>query len=713
MNKQRLLVALLLTGLVSAFFYFDLDRYFDIALFVEQRDQLIKSYEQHSGLFLLVYFAVYVLATTLSLPGATLLTLFAGALFGFSLALLLVSFASSLGALCAFQIARYLLRDWVRERFPKQTQAIDAGVAREGAFYLFALRLVPLFPFFMINLLMGLTSLGAWRFYWVSQIGMLVGTAVYVNAGTQLRYVNELGDIVSPQLLVSFALLGLFPLLAKKALEYIKARMALREFKKPKRFDANLIVIGAGSAGLVSAYLAAAAKAKVYLIEKHKMGGDCLNTGCVPSKSFIRSANIMRYIRRAAEFGLLDAGARVDFAAVMSRVENIITRIEPHDSVARYTELGVECISGEARIVSPYHVEVNGKRLSARAIIIASGAEPAIPEIPGLADIPCYTSETFWNLREQPGHVLVLGGGPIGCELAQALRGLGSRVSMIVSKSGLMPREDDDVAEHISNVFQQQGIELHRESRVLGFHNRPNGYYCEISDSAGSVQTLGFDALLLATGRRARQQGLGLENLPFAYNDDGSLYTDEYLRTSIPGIYACGDIIGPYQFTHMAAHQAWYATMNALFGHIKKFRVDYSVVPWATFTQPEVARVGLNEREAQQQNIAYELTHYGIDDLDRAIADAEASGFIKVLTVPGKDTILGVGIVGYHASELINEFILAMRHGLGLRKILGTIHIYPTLSEANKFSAGAWQRAHTPQGLMRLVQRYHAWRRGA
>lgn len=712
---QRKILFLIILLAMGGFFYFDVSQYLSLDFFNSQKQTIAQYQQQQPLLVALMYLVIYVLVTALSLPGAAVMTLVGGALFGLGWGLLLVSFASTIGASLAFLMARSLLRDWVQQRFAGHLTAINQGVEKEGDFYLFTLRLVPVFPFFAINLAMALTPIKLWTFYWVSQIGMLAGTAVYVNAGTQLAQLKSLSGLLSPALLGSFILLGLFPWIAKLIVAVVNKRKIWSSykksgFKKPKQFDNNLLVIGAGAGGLVSSYIAATVKSKVTLIEKHKMGGDCLNTGCVPSKAIIRSSRINQYLRRATDYGLKNVSGEVDFPAVMARVEKIIATIEPHDSVQRYTELGVNCVQGKATIISPWQVEVNGETLSARNIIVATGGRPAVPSIPGIDSCDYLTSDTIWQLRELPKHLVVIGGGPIGCELAQAFVRLGSEVTMVV-RSQIMPKEDHDVAEQIRAQFQQDGIRVLEHSSVIELQQHGDIKTAQVAINNSDNIGLDCDQILLASGRQANTEHIGFENVGIACNDNGTVTVDKYLRTTCPTIYACGDVAGPYQFTHMASHQAWYAAVNALFGCFKKFKVDYSITPWVTFSDPEVARVGLNEKEAQAKNITYEVTKYGIDDLDRAIADSEAHGFVKVLTVPGKDRILGVTIVGYHASELIAEYVLAMRHGLGLNKVMATIHIYPTLSEANKYAAGEWKKAHKPEGLLQWVEKFHAWRR--
>jgi len=715
MNKNKLLLALAVVVLIVAFFAFDLGRYFSLAYLKSSQAQFAALYESQPALVIGVYLLVYVAATALSLPGATILTLAAGAVFGLLIGTVIVSFASSIGATLAFLAARFLLRDSVQSRFGARLAEIDKGVQKEGAFYLFTLRLVPLVPFFVINLLMGLTRMKVATFYWVSQLGMLAGTVVYVNAGTQLAKIDSLKGILSPALIGSFVLLGVFPLVAKWVLDAVKSRRVYARWRerKPKSFDRNLVVIGAGAAGLVSSYIAAAVKAKVTLIEGHKMGGDCLNYGCVPSKALIKTAKLMHQVRHSATYGIATAQAQMSFADVMERVQRVIHEIEPHDSVERYTGLGVDVLLGQARILDPWHVQVTRAdgsvaTLSTRAIVVATGAEPFVPPLPGLREVGVLTSDTLWTLREQPKRLVVLGGGPIGCELAQAFARLGSQVTQIEMLDRIIVREDVEVSAYAQQALEKDGVTVLTGHKALRCE-RDGDAKVIVVEAGQQHKRIEFDALICAVGRVARLKGYGLEELGIPAQR--TIETNEYLQTVYPNIYACGDVAGPFQFTHTAAHQAWYAAVNALFGFAKMFKADYSVIPWATFIDPEVARVGLNEQEAREKGIAHEVTRYGIDDLDRAIADSAAHGWIKVLTVPGKDRILGVTIVGEHAGDLLAEYVLAMKHGIGLNKILGTIHTYPTLAESNKYVAGEWKRAHQPLGLLHWVERLHAWRR--
>lgn len=711
MSKIKIFVAVVLLGLIAAYFLLDLGRFLSLSYVQSQLDTILVFKEESFAVAAGLYFVAYVLITALSIPGAAIVTLVGGAVFGLMWGTVLVSFASTLGATLAFLSSRLLLRDWVQARFSKTLKVINKGVEKDGNFYLFSLRMVPLFPFFVVNLLMGLTPIRVLPYFFVSQIGMLFGTAVYVNAGAELGQISSLSGLVSPPILFSFALLGLFPWIARYILGLLNRPKPPKKFSKPAKFEVNMVVIGGGSAGLVSSIVAAGAKAKVVLVEKHKMGGDCLNTGCVPSKALIRTARIADYIKRGETFGIDNASGQVNFAKVMERVQRVIKTIEPHDSVERFTGLGVECVSGDATIVSPWEVRVGDRIITTRSIVIATGARPFVPPIPGLDRIDYLTSDTLWEVRELPKRFLVLGAGPIGCELAQTFARLGSQVTLIDQAPRILPREDVEVSELVRERFEKDGVQVLTDCMAQTFSSADAGCVLSAKTPTGVIE-IPFDQVLVAIGRKPNVEGFGLEELGIGTAERGTLQLNEYLQTVYPNIFACGDVAGPYQFTHMASFQAWFATLNALVGDFKRFRVQYKVVPWATFTDPEVARVGLSEQEAKEQEISYDVTRYGMDDLDRAIADEEAHGFIKVLTEPGSDKILGATIVGYHAAELLTEFVLAMTHGLGLKKIAATTHIYPTLSEANRFTANAWRNARIPTHLLPWAEKFFRWRRG-
>lgn len=712
MSLKKLLLVLIIVALVVSALVFDIGQYLSLEVLKERQQQLNQLFNNNPWSTFAICFAIYVIVTALSLPGAAVLTLASGAIFGLGWGLLLASFASSIGALLAFLSARFILRDWVEQKFGERLKTVNTGMKRDGAFYLLSLRLVPILPFFVINLAMGLSQIKTRTFYWVSQLGMLLGTLAYVNAGTQLAQIQSLSDVLSADLLGAFVLLGLVPLLAKMILGYLKRKKAYKGYKKPASFDNNLLVIGAGSAGLVSAYIAAAVKAKVTLIEREKMGGDCLNTGCVPSKALLHVANTVHQARNSSHLGLNINDITVDFPKVMQQVQQVIAKIEPHDSIERYQKLGVNVEIGSAKMVSPWQVEITQhgqtRMISSRAIIIATGARPLVPDFDGLDQVDYLTSDNLWQLDTLPKRLLVLGGGPIGCELSQAFQRLGSEVSIVEMSDRLLGPEDEDSAALLTKQLQREGINILSAHKAKRFEQRNNNHVL-IAEHKGQEVELPFDRVLIALGRQANLSGVGLEAL--GIKTERTIHTNELLQTNYPNIYACGDVVGPYQFTHAAAHQAWYAAVNALFSPFKSFKVDYSVIPWVTYTSPQVANVGLTEQQAKKNETAYEVTTFDISDLDRAIADDVAYGRIKVLTVPGKDKILGVNIVGPQAGELLAEYVLAMKHGIGLNKILGTIHSYPTLAEANKYVAGEWKRAHAPERILRWVAKFHQWRR--
>lgn len=710
---KRLLIIAALAALVAAYFFFGLGDYLTVEGIKQVAGDVGAYYERNPAQVIVGFFFVYVAVAAASLPGAAVMTLAAGALFGVLVGTIIVSFASTLGATLAFLASRYVLRDGIEARFGERLRTVNQGLESDGAFYLFTIRMIPLFPFFVVNLVMGLTRIGTWTFAWVSQIGMLLGTIVYVNAGTQLARIDSLSGIASPAVLASFALLGIAPWFAKAIIGWIKRRKVYAGFNRPKSFDRNLVVIGAGSAGLVSALIAATVKAKVTLVEANKMGGDCLNTGCVPSKSLIKSAKVAEQMRHADRYGITPTEPDIPFGQTIERVMQAIRTIEPHDSVERYTGLGVDVVEGYGKVVDPWTVEIARKdgvtqRLTTRGIVIAAGAEPFVPPIPGLEQSNYLTSDTMWDafakMERAPARIAVLGGGPIGCELSQALARLGSRVTQVEMAERVLGREDDEVSALAQASLEASGVEVltgYRAARV-----EPGRLIADRDDSEVAIE---FDVLIVAVGRAARLTGYGLEDI--GIDTAKTVVTDDFLATRFPNIYAAGDVAGPYQFTHTASHQAWFASVNALFGQFKRFKADYRVIPAVTFLDPEIARVGLNEREAREQGVEYEVTRYELDGLDRAIAESERQGFVKVLTPPGKDTILGATIVGAHAGELLAEYVLAMKHKLGLNKILGTIHSYPTMAEANKFAAGEWKKKHKPEALLALVEKYHAWRR--
>ena len=708
LSPGRVGLVVLVVALVAAAFWSGVGEIVSIDTLKVRQTELARLVETRPLAIAAAYLALYAGFAALSIPGAAVMTLAGGAVFGLVLGTILVSFASVLGAVLAFLGSRYLFRGWVERRFGRRLAAIDRGLERDGALYLLSLRLNPAFPYFLVNLAMGLTRMGVLKFALISQIGMLPATIIYVNAGTQIASIRTVGDILSPGLIGSLVLVSLFPLLAKWAAGALRRRRAYKGWRRPSRFDRNLVVIGAGAGGLVTSYIAAAVRAKVTLVEADRMGGDCLNTGCVPSKALIRAARAAHEIRTAHRFGIGAAEPSVDFRAVMARIRESIRAIEPADGVERYAGLGVDVLLGHARIVDPWTVEVDGERLTTRAIVLAAGGEPVVPTIPGIEESGYLTSDTMWDaLRDEPqppARLAILGGGPIGCEMAQAFARLGSRVTLIEQGERLLAREDAEVSALVEEVLGAEGVDIRTGREVVRIQE---GRVVLDPDFDEGVL---FDRLLVAVGRRPRLAGYGLEAL--GIGTDRALETNDWLETLYPNIYAVGDVAGPFQFTHAASHQAWHAAVNALFGSVRRFRVDYSVLPWVTFTDPEVAHVGHNEASARAAGIAYEVVRHDLAHLDRAVAEGATEGFVKLLVRPRNDRILGATIVGHNAGETIAAIALAMKYRLGLNKLLATVHAYPTMAEAAKLAAGDWRRAHAPERLLRWAERYHGWRRG-
>ena len=700
MNKKAVKIFILVLVFLAFFImlkYSGLNSYLTLDS-LKQNQIKLQEFYSHSPLTTIFIFSfIYIVSVAISFPGASILSLAGGGLFGFWTGLIIVSLSSTIGATIAFLVSRFLFKDFLQKKFNEKFIKINAGMKEKGNMYLFTLRLIPIFPFFLINLLMGLTSISIIQYFWISLLGMVPGTIIYINAGTELAKIQSTKDIFSPSILVSLTLLGIFPMIIS------------RLFNRTKKFDYNLIVIGGGSAGLVTSYIGAVVKAKVLLIERHKMGGDCLNTGCVPSKALIKSAKVAHLIKRSTEFGIMTDKHEIDFSLVMNRIKKIIKEIEPHDSIDRYNKLGVECLHGDAFINNPNEIEVNGSVFTTKNIVIATGASPVIPNIPGLDEIDYLTSENLWSIKELPQRLIVLGGGPIGCEISQSFSRLGSNVTQIEMSDLILSKEDLDVSTFIESRFKSEGVTVLTNHKAISIDSKRKILICEHLNEKVKVE---FDQIFLALGRKANIKGFGLEKLNIELSDKGTIVADEYLRTTnYKNIFVCGDVTGPYQFTHTAAHQAWYVAVNALFGIFKKFKVDYRVIPWSTFTDPEVARVGLNEKEAKEKGIDYFVSKFDLNELDRAITDSEKHGFIKVLTKPNSDNILGVTIVGDHAGDYIGEYVTAMKYNLGLNKILGTIHIYPTFSESNKYVAGVWKKQNAPDRLLKIVEKWHAFRR--
>ncbi|MFZ9506452.1 MAG: FAD-dependent oxidoreductase [Burkholderiaceae bacterium] len=702
---------------------------FDLSTLRDVRDTMAHRVRQTPELAALAFIAAYLLVAALALPGALVLTLLGGALFGFGPGVLLVALASSLGALLSFSVVRWIAGRSLRDRLAARLTPIASGIERDGAYYLFTLRVVPVFPFFLVNVLVALTPIRTWTFYWVSLIGMLPATLVYVNAGHQLASLDSLSGLLTPGLMGALALLGVFPLVARRLLPGIARRIgwlmgtvrANRRWRgqRPHRFDRDLIVIGAGAAGLVAANIAASLRAKVTLIEREAMGGDCLNTGCVPSKALIRLANRVREERLFAEQGTGIAGipsgntARPDLAVILDRVRATIDRIAPHDSVERYRALGVECIRAEARVLSPWTVDVTpaegggGERLHARHLIIATGAEPVVPDIAGLAPGRALTTQTLWAIRELPNRLLVLGGGPVGCELAQAFQRLGSAVTLVERAGRLLPREEPEASAEVRRSLEADGVRVLTGATLQSVQD---GSRAHVVGAHGQA-VIEFDQLLCALGRRSRVEGVGLDELGLARDADGTLRVDDWMRTSEPGVFACGDVATADRLTHVAGQMAWHAAFNALFGGLWPLRIDRRAIPRCVFTDPEVARVGLTRVEAEQAGIKVVCTRHEMSALDRAIIEEQTGGFVMVLTAQGSDRIVGATVVGARAGELISLFTLAIRERLGLRRLMSMMIAYPGWADAGRAVASQWQRDHAPVFVLTWLERWHRWRR--
>jgi len=488
----------------------------------------------------------------------------------------------------------------------------------------------------------------------------------------------------------------------------------------------NLVVVGAGSAGLMVAAGAAGLGAKVAVVERGLMGGDCLNTGCVPSKALLRSAKAALAPRSGDRLGIVHPGSTpVDLAEswprVAARVQSVIDTIAPHDSVERFQSLGVDVVQGSGHFMSSREVAVTGadgqqRILEGRALVVATGSGPMVPPIPGLEEAGYLTNETVFTQTRQPRRLAVLGGGPIGLELGQAFARLGSEVTVVEMLPRILPREDPDAAQVLAESLTRDGIAIltgHQAVRVEGGSAgkrlvcRPAGQPAE-GGGAPAETVVEVDEILVAVGRRAHVTGLGLEELGVDVSG-GRIAVDRYLRTAVPSIFACGDVVGPYQFTHMAGQQARAVIQNALLP--LKTRMDYRVVPWATFTEPEVARVGLSEEEAAAQGVAHRVIKVPLAGIDRAVCDGDTEGFLKILTPPGRDGILGATLVGPHAGDLLHEVVLAMRARLRLRDIASTVHIYPTLAEVFRRAADeARKESFTPR-LQKWFAAYFRWRR--
>lgn len=692
MNKLIKKVGLLVLIIICVIMFYHLDgnQYLNFENLKSHHQELFTFYQQNPLRFTLIYFFLYVGLVALSFPGATVLSLAGGYIFGFIKGLLIINWASTIGASIAFLIARFFFKDYLQRKFHYTFQKINQGMDREGNQYLLTLRLIPVFPFFLINILMGLTNISLLRFFIVSLIGMLPGTAVYVWAGTSLQNINSVSDIFTAKLITIFFLVGLIPILQSRILIYLKQKKHYSQFKTPKNYDYNLIVIGGGAAGLVNAYIATNLKAKVLLVEEDKMGGECLNYGCVPSKALISLSKTKKY-------------SKANFYDLKNEIAKIIESIAPHDSVDRYKEMGVECVKGKASLISPFEVQINGTKYTGRKIIIATGAKPIYPNIKGLDVNKVFDYESIWKIENLPEKLVIIGGGAIGCELALAFSNLGTKVT-IIEQNEVLGTEDRDVASLVMKGLIGNNIDICEKSDLLTINHDK----CSITfRNKNEVSEVPFDVLLIACGKIGNTDSIST-TLNLDLDSKKFILVNEYLETlKYRNIYACGDVNGLKQLTNAAAHQAWYTSVNALFGNWKKFSIEHDYIPHAVFVEPEIARVGVNELEALRNNLEYDLYHFDSSDLDRNLIERKKLGIIKVLTIKNTDQILGVTIVGEAASEIIAEYVLAMKYKLGLNKVLATSHIYPSFSEQNKYVAGVWKKRSVPGVILKVLKKYH------
>ena len=711
---KRIIVFLLI---IAAIFFmadwFDLSQHLTLSQLKHHQLYLHSLVQDFPVQSVVIYFIAYIVMAGLALPGALIFTLAGGALFGLATGVILASFASTLGALASFLVARFFLHDFVQTRYQQRLTVINQKIQQQGATYLLFLRLVPAFPFFMVNLLMALTPISACTYYIVSQIGMLPATFIFVNAGTELAKISSVDDILSIPLLLSLLLLACLPFISKQLAKRVSCWRLYKSWQRPKKFDYHTIVIGGGAAGLVAAYTTQTLQGKVALIEKHQMGGDCLNTGCVPSKSILRTAKFIHDIGQHSNYGVQQAEFKLQFQQVMQRVREKISTIAPKDSIKRYNDMGVDCFQAHAQLLSPWQVEAVSKNskitISAKNIILAGGATPNVPTIPGLENINYYTSDNIWHLDHLPEKLLIIGAGPIGCELGQAFVRLGAEVTMINRNERILTNEDPQAAHALQYALQQDGVKILNNFNPLRIDDNSKNFSL-MGEQHNEILHIAFSHCLIATGRKPSL--FGCEALDIETNSHGQVITNDKQQTNYPNIYACGDITSPLQYTHSASHQAWYAAFNALFRPFKQFNCQLNHIPRAIYTDPEVASLGISEQQAIQKNIPHEISYFAMDDVDRAITDEATTGFIKVITRRNNDKILGVCIVGEHSSELIAEFVLAKTHNLGLNKILQTVHLYPTRGEINRLVAGQWRQKKFTAYQRKLLKLFQNWRLG-
>lgn len=716
MRITRIVIGLAVIAWLFAYFTFDLGQYFTLAYFRSQHAAIHAQYAEQPWYAALVFIVIYIPVAATSLPGGALMTLAAGAFFGALWGTVVISIASTIAATITFLGSRFWFRDLIQNKFSDSLRLINSGIERDGALYLFLIRLTPLFPFFVVNVVMGLTPIPTLTFIWVSQIGMIPVTAILVNAGTEVAALDDLSGLLSPGLVASLIFCGVLPLLGRKLAAYLRSRRLLRRYAKPKQFDCNLICLGGSKAAIVAANAAASMKAKVMLIAPPTKPDGALVSGDALSKELVRCAQFLFETHRAHQRGIRSVRTSCDLADLVAEVQRRIADQQRY-AAEWCSKHGITCISGEPMIVSPYAVKVRDRTLTTRSIVIATGSRMSIPIIAGIEKTNYYTADTLLALRVPPRRLLVVGGGSSGCELAQLFARLGSQVTLIETQQRLLASEDADVSELLLCQFQREGIDVRLGCLAQEFtvtEDRKALLYSRTGGAQRTPERVEFDELIVACGRIADTHDIGLEALGISVGDDGTVDVDEHLQTVYPNIYACGDVAAPFRFSHGAMSEASYAAFNALF-RLKRYKVNYSLMPWSALTDPEIARIGINEQEAATRAITHETAQYSYDESpDRLTATHEGEGLIKALTVPGKDKILGVTIVGPNASQLIAEFALAMAHGIGLSKMRATRHPYTGMGGVQRQATvpGWAMSGQEPIWLSRTLERFHTWQRG-
>ncbi len=692
--------------------------------------------------------AAYAVLTVAMIPGSAL-TIGSGLIFGFWKGFAVVTVGANLGALGAFLLARTLFRERAEAlaRGQKTFRAVDSAIAREGFRIVLLLRLSPVFPFTVLNVLLGVTGISAASYVLANLIGMLPGTLMFVYLGT-------LGEAAAGTQSLGQTVLRIVGLAATVVVTVVITRIARRALKaasldgganpgvapeaapvgagaKTIPGDAydqallasvkptahvnpipqdryNLVVIGAGTAGLVTAAGGAGLGAKVALIEKHMFGGDCLNVGCVPSKGIIRAGRAAAAVREAGAFGIRLAGEpRIDFAATMERMRRLRAGIAPHDSVKRFSELGIDVYLGEGRFTGPDEIEVGGNKLRFQAAVIATGARATFPRIPGIEEVEPLTNENVFTLTELPRSLILLGAGAIGCEMAQTFRRLGSEVTIVIRGNRIMTREDPDAALIVQRKFEQEGIRVLTGSAIKRAEKR-GGKKVIVIERDGSEESVEADQILIGMGRAPNVEGLGLSAAGIAYGTEG-VTVDANMRTTNPRVFAAGDICSRLKFTHAADAQARIVLRNALF--FGRARATDLVIPWCTYTDPEIAHVGCYEKEARDRGLAVTTFTVPLEDVDRAILDGETEGFGRIHLKSGTDRILGATVVASHAGDMIGELTMAIQNGLGAGKLASVIHPYPTQGEVVRKLGDAYMRTKLTPGVKRIMARILRWRR--